>query len=144
MDAEAVTQYITETFAGVDVAVAAGYTFFFYDPGPSLPLEKKFPFATLITKDNEYDRVSNLDRPGVFRLNVGVSRQTYRSLFPKSAADTVHDFTALDRIMPHPDYAAQSWVCVLNPGDATFAKVRELLEEGYSMAMKRHGKLTRE
>jgi hypothetical protein len=29
-------------------------------------------FATLVSADNKYDRISNLDRPGVFRLNLGV------------------------------------------------------------------------
>ena len=31
-----------------------------------------------------------------------------------------HDFTALDRIMPHPVYGKMYWVCVLNPSDETF------------------------
>ena len=46
-------------------------------------------------------------------------------------------FTALDTIMPHPDYAAQSWLCVLKPSDATFQKLRPLLTEAYELAVKR-------
>ncbi len=33
MDEAAITQYITVTFEGVELAVASGNTFFFYDPG---------------------------------------------------------------------------------------------------------------
>jgi len=88
------------------------------------------PFTTIATADNEGDRVSNLDRPGVFRLNIGVSKQTFQVLFGTGKVDvSAYDFTALDTIMPHPDYAAQSWLCVLNPGDTTFQQLRPLLSE---------------
>jgi hypothetical protein len=101
-----------------------------------------------VTKDyGEFDRASNLDRPGVFRLNVGVGRETYRSLFgPRSGgdaagpADAGHDFAALDRLLPHPVYAPQSWVCVLNPSAETFERVRPLLAEAYEQAAGRHAR----
>ncbi len=32
MDEASITRYITGTFAGVDVVVASGASFFFYDP----------------------------------------------------------------------------------------------------------------
>jgi hypothetical protein len=48
-------------------------SFFFYGP------EHKFPFATLVTND-AYDQASNLSRPSVFRLNIGISKQTYQSM----------------------------------------------------------------
>ncbi|MES2793618.1 MAG: DUF6194 family protein [Planctomycetota bacterium] len=149
LDETATTQYITETFDGVDVLVAAGYSFFFYDPGQKLPAERRFPFATLAASDNEYDTVSNLDRPSVFRLNIGVSKETYRELFgpqpPAAGAsgivETGHDFTTLDQILPHPVYAPQSWICVLSPSAATFDKVRLLLDEAYALAVRKYGKL---
>ena len=68
------------SFEGIDVAEGMGYTFFFYDPGRTLPVDRRMPFATLATQDNDYDRASDLGRPAVFRLNVGVSRDTYRRL----------------------------------------------------------------
>src|SRR5258708_4090500 len=100
MDEASISQYITDTFDGVETAGAEGYTFFFYGP------DRMLPFATLATKDNEYDRASHLDRSSIFRLNVGVSKDTYRSLFgpqpsPPDSGDAVgtgHDFTALDQI----------------------------------------------
>ena len=156
MDEASITQYITDTFAGVDVVkpetsggpeIAWGDTFFIYDPHRNLEPHRRFPFATIVTKDyGDFDRASNLNRAGVFRLNIGVSKETYRSLFgrqpaPPAAAglvDTGHDFTVLDQLLPHPVYAPQSWVCVLNPSDATFQKIRPLLTEAYDLAVSRY------
>jgi hypothetical protein len=130
MDEAAITRYITDTFAGVEVVVALGASFYFYDA------ERKFPFATLVT-DDHHEQASNLNRPSVFRLNIGVSKQTFQSLF---AADADHDFTALDRLMPHPVYGKMYWVCVLNPSEATFQTVRALLAEAYEAAVRKQAK----
>lgn len=141
MDQEEIIQYVVETCPGVEVArpddgPGAGDTFFMYDPERNLDPKSKFPFATIVTKDyGEFDNTSQLDRPGVFRLNIGLSRQTFRELFPESA--TEHDYAALDRLMPHPAYASQSWVSVLNPGRATFDNIKPLLAEAYTRASTR-------
>lgn len=136
MNDEAISTYLTDTFAGVETAITFGYTFFFCGS------ERKLPFATLASSDNEYDAVSQLDRPGVFRLNIGVSRETFRALFGAEKIEPGdYDFTDLDRIMPHPVYAAQSFVCVLNPGDATLEKVKLLLAEAYAIAGLRQARL---
>jgi hypothetical protein len=132
MDEKNITDYIINTFAGVETATALGYTFFFYGS------DRMLPFTTIATTDNEGDSISNLDRPGVFRLNIGVSKQTFQSLFGTGKVDvSAYDFTVLDTIMPHPDYAAQSFLCVLNPSDATFQKLRPMLTEAYELAVKR-------
>jgi len=142
MDETSITQYITDTFAKVETTTAQGYTFFFYGP------DRKLPFATLATQDNDYDRASNLNRSSVFRLNIGVSRDTYHSLFgpqPSSPGrdgmiDPGYDFTALDQLLPHPVYAPQSWVCVLNPSAETFQTVKSLLAEAYELAVRRQAR----
>lgn len=126
------TRYITDTFPNVETAENFGYTFFFYGA------DHKRPFATLAASDNDYDRSSNLDRPGVYRLNIGVSRATFRALFPpEESAGAAWDYTALDRLMPHPEYAAHFFLCVLNP-DSTLATVKELLSEAHQLAAKRN------
>lgn len=134
MNESSVVDYITKTFPGVETTTAFGYTFFFYKS------ERKLPFATLISSDQDYDRISNLDRPGVFRLNIGISKQTFQSLFgPTNKVDiNSYDFTALDVIMPHPDYAPQHFICVLSPSEATFERVRSLLAEAYDIAVRRY------
>src|SRR5258708_15225418 len=125
MNEASITQNIIDTFPGVEILVGSkeagspeiawGDTFFFYGG------DRMLPFATIVTKDYvDFDCASNLNRPGVFRLNIGVSKDTFRSLFvPKNTisesagnAEPVYDFTDLNRLTPHPVYAAQSWVCV--------------------------------
>jgi hypothetical protein len=151
MDESAIIRHIADTFAGVDVNrpqpgeapdIAVGDTFFIYDPHRDLDANQRWPFATIVTKDyGDFDNASNLNRPDVFRLNVGVSKETFRRLFGQRDS---HDFTALDRLMPHPVYGPQSWVCVLNPSAATFdAAVRPLLNEAYDIAVARYNKLAR-
>ena len=139
MNETSITTFIIDTFANVEKTQNFGYTFFFYGA------DRKLPFATIASSDNVYDRISNLDRPEAFRLNIGVSKQTFRALFGPEKVDlTLHDFTAFDKIMPHPVYASQSFVCVLNPSDATFEHVRTLLAEAYELAVRRHTKNNRD
>ena len=133
MNESSVVDYITKTFPEVEATSSLGYTFFFYRS------ERKLPFATLIASDYDYDRISNLDRPGVFRLNIGISKQTFQSLFGTTKVDVSnYDFTALDVIMPHPDYAKQHFVCVLSPSETTFERVGALLAEAYDIAVRRY------
>ncbi len=105
MDQASITEDISASFAGVDVVVASaqngapeiawGDTFFIYDPNRDLDETRRFPFATIVTKDyGDFDNASNLDRPGVFRLNIGVSKETFAKLF---GAEDDNDFTALGR-----------------------------------------------
>ena len=143
MEPDAITQYIAETFDDVEVVVAADDSFFFVNPD-GLPPDHRLPFATLVTTD-QHDSASNLSVPGVYRLNIGVSPGTFRTLFgpPASATDDVgdakrdYDFTALDHIVPHPVYGTMFWVGVLNPSPATFDAVRPLLTEAYDRARER-------
>jgi hypothetical protein len=129
MDEATLREYILRTCPGATVVDASGDSYYFTDP------EQKFPFATLVTSD-AHDQASNLGRPGVFRLNIGVSKSTFQSLFG-AATEAEHDFTALDRLMPHPVYGKMYWVCVLNPGPATSEAVRGLLAEAYAADMRR-------
>jgi hypothetical protein len=70
----------------------------------------------------------------VFRLNIGLSRESYRSLFLEEGSC---DFTALDELMPHPVYGRMHWVCVLNPSEATFERLKPLLADAYELAVRR-------
>jgi len=147
MDQSDIVRYISETFSGVDVVspsdgVGAGDTFFIFDPDRNLDDKQRLPFTTIVTKDyGDFDAASNLNRPGVFRLNIGVSHETFRSLFgaqPSGESDTQYDFAVFDHLLPHPVYATQSWVCVLNPSAPTFERVKPLLAEAYERVARRH------
>lgn len=135
MNEREIAQYIIDSFADVETTENFGYTFFFYRDDHMLP------FATIATIDQEFDNISDLARPGVFRLNVGVSRQTFEALFGADGPPAGgYDYTALDTLMPHPEYAAQSFLCVLNPGDATAERLRPLLAEAYELAVRRYNR----
>jgi uncharacterized protein DUF6194 len=126
-DPDAITRYITDTFPGVDIVTAMGATFYSLDP------EKHWPnFATIVTTDeHDMGSPSNLTaRPGVFRLNIGVSRKTFERLVGGTEDP---EYAALDRFLPHPVYAKQLWISILNPSEATFeAEVKALLAEAFS------------
>lgn len=145
MDDASITRYIESTFKGVDVVVgsseagspeiAGGDAFFIYDPNRDLSDTRRFPFATIVTKDHgDFDKASKLDRPGVFRLNIGIRKETYATLFE---SEEQFDFAALDRLMPDPVYGSNHFVCVLNPSDSTFETIKPLLSEAYQMAVRR-------
>lgn len=139
IDESSITEYITKTFPEVEMVVDYGYTMFFYRS------DRKLSFATMISSDYEYDKVSNLDRPGVFRLNLGVSKRTFQTLFGTEKVDIGnYDFTALDVIMPHPEYAQYHFICVLSPSPETFERVRALLAEAYEIAVRRYNSQNRD
>ena len=144
VDQDAIIQYVTDTFSGVEVqrptdGPGAGDTFFFYDPERNIDPTRRLPFATIVTKNyGDFDNTSQLDRAGVFRLNVGVGRDTFVRLFGDSSAE--YNFAALDRLLPHPVYAPQSWICVLNPGVETFERIKPLLAEAYKIVETRHAR----
>ena len=48
----------------------------------------------------------------MFRLNIGVGKATFERL---AGSTTDPDYAALDTILPHPVYAKQRWLAILNP-----------------------------
>ena len=110
-DPETIVTYIQETYPETDTVIAMNAYFFSLDP------EKHWPnYATLVTTD-EHDDASDLDRPGAFRLNLGVDRETFDRI---AAADPDPDYTAVDRLLPHPVYGQQHWISIVNPSEETF------------------------
>jgi hypothetical protein len=124
-----------EALDGV-VSVRLNDDIFFYDPDRVGDSARKVPMATLVSS-NAYDQHSDLDREGVFRLNLGVDRNTFLDLFGMKASGLAPDYTALDVIMPHPDYGNSYFLCVLNP-DRTMPKVRQLLTKAREVAANRY------
>ncbi|MEE6260458.1 DUF6194 family protein [Plantactinospora sonchi] len=145
MNIDELTRHICDTFDGVNVLEASGDRYFLYDPDRDLPPERQLPWATIMTADR-YDSVSELDRPDTYRLNLGLTKATYVARFgpPPTGRDergvwrTGVDYAATDVLMPHPEYATQYWVCVVNPGAASLPEVRELLHEAYGFAARKY------
>jgi len=55
-------------------------------------------------------------------------------------AATEYDFSALDQLMPHPVYAPQGWVCVLNPSAPTCEALKPILAEAYERSARKLSK----
>ena len=135
---------VTASTANGAPEVSWGDSFFFYDPDGDTPANRRMPFATIVTKDYDgFDTASNLNRPGVFRLNVAVGRSAFEELIgyppPAHAAQSARfDYTAIDQLVPHPAYATQAWVAILNPGETTAALACSLLTDAHTRAVQRH------
>jgi hypothetical protein len=145
MNAADVKRYICTTFDGVDPMENDGDTFAIYDPDGNLPPERQLPFATIVTGDH-YDTVSTLERPGTYRLNIGLTKATYTTLFGAAPTqrdgngvlETGFDYAAIDTLMPHPYYASQYWVCIVNPSEASWSRVVDLLAEAHAFAARKY------
>jgi hypothetical protein len=113
-DPETIVERILQAYPETDVVEAMNAWFFSLDP------EKHWPnYATLVTTD-EHDDASNLSRPGAFRLNLGVDKETFERI---AGADPEPDYMAFDRLLPHPVYGQQHWISIVNPSEATYAEV---------------------
>lgn len=145
MNADEMKQYIRDTFAGIRVDEAGGDTFVTYDPDGDLPADRWLPFTTIVTGDH-HESVSDLNHPGTYRLNIGLTKRTYTEHFGPAPArrddngilTTGYDPATRDLLMPHPVYANQHWVCVINPAGPTFEVIRPLLAEAYDFAVRKH------
>ncbi|HEU4909879.1 MAG TPA: DUF6194 family protein [Propionibacteriaceae bacterium] len=124
--------------------VAWGDTFFFYDPEEDQPANQRLPFATLVVSDYPgWDTESDLDRDGIFRVNIAIGRSDFERLFgytPKehAAHHSDFDYAATDMVIPHPTYASQGWVAILNPGERTSMQLKSLLDNAHRLAVQRH------
>ena len=123
-DPDEITRWITATYPETVVATAMGATFFSLD-------ETHWPnFATIVTTDeHDMGNPSNLARPGVYRLNIGVGKATFERLVGSMVEP---DYAALDTLLPHPVYAKQRWIAILNPSRQAFDEVvKPLVAEAY-------------
>jgi hypothetical protein len=144
MNAEEMTRYLTETFTGIRTQEANGDTFVTYDPDGDLPADRWLPFATIVTGDG-HDTVSDLDRPGAYRLNIGLTKAAYTALLGTAPTERDAqgvlvcdaDHAARDTLMPHPFYGNQHWVAVVNP-ESALDTVKELLADAYGFAVRKH------
>lgn len=143
MTPDTIVLSILGRYPGVTEKRTWGERSLFYNPDGHLPSGTYF--CTIKERDGRNDVASRLDREGVFRLNVGVSRERYHTLFgPLPARPTAggvvatgHDFDQLDVIMPHPVYGWGAWICVLKPSQQTWEAFQRHLEEGYRLARDR-------
>jgi hypothetical protein len=140
MRIEDIENYIIKNFDDIHPLNSWGEKSFFLNPNKKL--KRGTYFATLKTKDGENDNSSFLDRDNVFRLNMGITKEFYLSLFshiPERPAKGCfikgdYNFQKLNTILPHPIYAWMGWICVLNPDSRTFEECKNLLNNAYDKA----------
>jgi len=138
---EEIIDYIEENLEGVIPKSSWGETSLFYNPGKVLP--NGVYFCTIKEKNGANDLASELDREGVFRLSIGLTKEAYQQQFgqkPKRPAkgciiDTGHNFTALDTLMPHPIYGWMSWAQILSPKESSFTEIHPLIKDAHANAI---------
>jgi hypothetical protein len=91
---------------------------------------------TLAQADNAYDSVSNLNREGVFRVNIGISKKSYAAVIDSTMSEPI-DYTVLNTFLPHPEYAKQHFVCILNPNGGNVTMTQQLIREAHTLAQAR-------
>jgi hypothetical protein len=144
MSIEYMFEYCLSSFEGLVEDKNWGERGIFYNPDDLLP--KGVYVLTFKEKDGPNDKASQVNREGVFRLNLGICKDSFIQLFgsiPKRPAageivDTGHDFGKLDSITPHPVYGWMSWIAVLNPSAATFETLKPLIAEGVELARQKY------
>jgi hypothetical protein len=101
-----------KSFGGRCTLIAPGMvdTAFFYNPGDRL--KRGTYFATIKQSDGANDKGSNLSRDGVWRVNIGVHRETFLGLFGPPTRRPAEgrliegpwNLTTLGTLTPHPVY----------------------------------------
>jgi hypothetical protein len=135
-----ITEALTTRFSGIIAKQSWGETALFYNPDHALP--NGVYFGTVKEQNGENDQASRLERPGVFRFNVGIGTEAYTRRFgpkptrpPKGqVVATGHDFSSLDMVLPHPIYAWMGWICILSPSKASLEGLWPEIEAAYRLA----------
>ena len=137
MDLDTVRQALA-AFPDTRIVEGGGDIYAIVDPDGDYDEHPRHGWATVVTSD-AHDTASDLNRPGVYRLNLGLPRDRFRELIDPAAEP---DFTATDVLLPHPVYGAQHWVCVLNP-DRTWPTVRGLVVEAHDFGARQYANAAR-
>lgn len=144
MTPDGILDYCLNNLQGTVLVSSWGERGIFYNPEGKL--KRGIYILTVKEKDGDNDKSSVLDRDGIYRVNLGLRKNTFTKLFgevPKrpqkgGVVDMDYDFTAGDRIIPHPVYAWMSWICVLNPTKHTFESMKPLIAEAYEYAKEKY------
>ena len=143
MKPDEILKYCLENLGGSVLVESWGEKGIFYNPGHAR--KRGVYILTVKEKDGDHDKSSRLDRPGVFRVNLGVRKDTFVKLFgavPKrpeagGIVEMDYDFSASDRFLPHPVYAWMGWLCVLHPSEKTFEDLKPYIREAYEYAVEK-------
>ena len=144
--ADDILDYCIKNLKGTVLTEIWGEKAVFYNPGNIL--KKGVYILTIKEKDGKNDKASGLDREDIFRVNLGLSKETFIKLFgeipARPAAGGVinmnYDFKKTDEILPHPVYAWMGWISILNPAKNTDNTLIPFINEAYSLAKEKFEK----
>lgn len=146
MTPDYILQYCLENLQGTVLVESWGEKGIFYNPDRKL--KRGVYILTVKEKDGENDRSSDLNRENIYRVNLGVHKETFAEMFgalPKrpekgGIVDMPYDFTEINNIIPHPVYAWMGWICVLNPTEMIFEELKPFIQEAYKYAREKYEK----
>lgn len=101
------------------------------------------PFTTIVTKDYAgFDSDSNLNRGGLYRLNIEIGKEKFEDLFGFKTNEfegnrSRFNFSSLNQLFPHPLYGSNGWVSIINPDADSATKVNNLLDFSLERALRR-------
>ena len=146
---ENISDYLLENFEGLRPKQSWGETSFFYNPDGSSPHGTYF--FTIKEKNGDNDKASDLDRTGIYRLNFGISKNSFLSLFPEVPSRPAkgkiivgnYDFTATNVLTPHPIYGWMPWLAILSPDEEQLERIKPFIQESYELAVAKFNKKKR-
>lgn len=141
-----ITAHLLTSFQGIREKRTWGERSFFYNPDGSSPHGTYF--VTIKEKNGDNDKASALDRPGIYRVNFGVGKMTFTSLFGSIPARPAkggiiaggYDFQRLNHLTPHPIYGWMCWVALICPDETMFETIKPLLRESHGLAAEKFAK----
>lgn len=119
--------------------IAWGDTFFYVYNKNGEP--SKMPFTTIVTKYYDgFDSESNLNRGGLYRLNIKVGKRKFEELFkfePKEFEKKrgQFNFASINKLFPHPLYGSQGWTSIINPDKESAKLIYTLLDFSLERAL---------
>lgn len=146
MDQNEIIEYCLARFPDTVLINSWGERCIFYNPQNKL--KRGIYVLTIKAQDGPNDRASRLDREGVYRVNWGITAESFLKRYtavpdrPK-AGNTVEintDFSKRNELFPHPVYAWMKWVSILNPSREKFYESTFLIDEAYQLAKMKFSK----
>lgn len=146
MTPDEILKYCLENLDGTVLETGWGERGIFYNPDDKL--KRGIYILTVKEKDGDNDKGSDLDREGIYRVNLGIRKSTFSEMFGSTperpgkgcVVDMDYDFSSINTIIPHPVYAWMGWICVLNPSPKCFEELKPLIRESYEFAKEKYAK----
>lgn len=131
---------ITEQFNHLKLSKYGSETIISYNEGDFFPIGKMI--CSIKAEDGKLDKHSQLDRMGVYRFSFAPSHDTYMRLFGDQPlkpqvghpVELEYDYDKLDILTPHPLYAYNGWLQILNPSEKHFESIWGFIMESYLRA----------